>query len=87
MATDKIGGVMALRRKGRLLLGRDHIKGLEALARAGGNTRAARTAEFSYKVGWDVANGIIAFRRVRLSRPAEDCAAAAATRPHMRDCG
>jgi molybdate transport system regulatory protein len=52
MSLAKIDTVLALRRNRKLLLGRDRIKLLEAVAQAGGITRATTTEGFSNKTAW-----------------------------------
>jgi molybdate transport system regulatory protein len=49
----KIDAMLALRSHGRLLVGRDRIAILEAVARQGSITEAAKSLGFSYKTAWD----------------------------------
>jgi molybdate transport system regulatory protein len=58
MNLDKIDASLALRRHGRLLIGRDRIALLEAVDEHGSITRAAQALGFSYKAGWDAVNAI-----------------------------
>jgi molybdate transport system regulatory protein len=50
---DKIDATLALRSGGRLLVGRDRIAILEAIAQQGSITNAAKALGFSYKAAWD----------------------------------
>lgn len=54
----RIDAFLALRQEGRLLLGRDRIAILEAVAARGSITEAAKAAGFSYKAAWDAVNAI-----------------------------
>jgi molybdate transport system regulatory protein len=58
MTINKIDAFLALRSGGRLLVGRDRIKLLEAVAEHGSITKAAKVAGFSYKTAWDAVNSI-----------------------------
>ncbi len=58
MTVNKIDAALSLRREGRLLVGRDRIKLLEAVAEHGSITKAAKVAGFSYKTAWDAVNAI-----------------------------
>lgn len=58
MTSNKIDAVLALRSEGRLLVGRDRIKLLEAVAAHGSISSAARAAGFSYKAAWDAVTAI-----------------------------
>jgi molybdate transport system regulatory protein len=58
MRKDKIDASLALHRHGRLLIARDRISLLEAVAEHGSITRAAQVLGFSYKAGWDAVNAI-----------------------------
>jgi len=58
MAGNKIDALLALRSDGRLLVGRDRIKVLEAVVEHGSITKAAKVAGFSYKAAWDAVNSI-----------------------------
>ncbi|MGZ5546293.1 MAG: TOBE domain-containing protein [Limisphaerales bacterium] len=58
MAVNKIDAFLALRSDGRLLVGRDRIKLLEAVAEQGSITKAAKVVGFSYKTAWDAVNAI-----------------------------
>lgn len=55
---DKIDAMLALRSGGRLLVGRDRIAILEAVAQHGSITEAARVLGFSYKTAWDAVSSI-----------------------------
>lgn len=54
----KIDAALALRSDGRLLVGRDRIKVLEAVAEHGSIARAAKATGFSYKGAWDAFTAI-----------------------------
>jgi molybdate transport system regulatory protein len=54
----KIDTLLALRSEGRLLVGRERIALLEAVAKYGSITKAAEAAGFSYKTAWDSVNAI-----------------------------
>lgn len=56
--TAKIDAMLALRSDGRLLVGRDRIAILEAVAQHGSITEAARALGFSYKTAWDAVSAI-----------------------------
>ena len=58
MTGEKIDALLALRSDGRLLVGRDRIKLLEAVAEHGSITKAAKAAGFSYKTAWDAVDAI-----------------------------
>lgn len=58
MGENKIDAMLALRSEGRLLVGRDRIKLLEAVAEHKSITKAAQAAGFSYKAAWDAVNAI-----------------------------
>lgn len=58
MAGIKIDALLALRGDGRLLVGRERIKVLEAVAEHGSITKAAKAVGFSYKAAWDAVNSI-----------------------------
>ena len=58
MSVNKIDAMLALRSGGRLLVGRDRIKLLEAVAEHGSITKAAKAAGFSYKTAWDAVDAI-----------------------------
>jgi molybdate transport system regulatory protein len=58
MVGNKIDAFLALRADGRLLVGRDRIRLLEAVAEHGSITKAAKVAGFSYKTAWDAVNAI-----------------------------
>lgn len=59
MATDKIDAHIALRSsEGRLLVGRDRIRLLEAVAEHGSITKAAKTTGLSYKTAWEAVDAI-----------------------------
>jgi molybdate transport system regulatory protein len=54
----KIDAMLALRSDGRLLVGRDRIAILEAIAEHGSITEAAKALGFSYKTAWDAVAAI-----------------------------
>ena len=54
----KIDATLALRSDGRLLVGRDRIKVLEAVAEHGSISQAAKATGFSYKGAWDAVQAI-----------------------------
>ncbi len=54
----KIDALLALRGDGRLLVGRDRIAMLEAVAEHGSITKAAHALGFSYKGAWDAITAI-----------------------------
>jgi molybdate transport system regulatory protein len=56
--TRKIDALLALRSEGKLLIGRDRIKVLEAVAEHGSISKAAKVVGFSYKAAWDAVNAI-----------------------------
>jgi molybdate transport system regulatory protein len=56
--SNKIDALLALRRDGRFLVGRERIKLLEAVAEHGSITKAAKAVGFSYKTAWDAVNSI-----------------------------
>ncbi len=58
MTGEKIDALLALRRDGRLLVGRDRIGLLEAVAEHGSITKAAKASGFSYKTAWDAVDAI-----------------------------
>jgi molybdate transport system regulatory protein len=58
MAGKKIDAFLALRSDGKLLLGRDRIEVLEAIAEHGSILRASKAAGFSYKAAWDAVTAI-----------------------------
>ncbi|ABD87546.1 TOBE domain-containing protein [Rhodopseudomonas palustris] len=58
MADDKIDAFLVLRSGGRLLLGRDRIRLLEAVAEHGSITKAAKAMELSYKTAWEAVDAI-----------------------------
>jgi molybdate transport system regulatory protein len=55
---ETIDTLLALRANGRLLVGRERIMLLEAVAKHGSITKAAEAAGFSYKTAWDSVNAI-----------------------------
>jgi len=55
---DQIDTTLALRANGRLIVGRERIALLEAVAKYGSITKAAEVAGFSYKTAWDSVNAI-----------------------------
>jgi len=58
MAARKIDALLALRSDGKLLVGRDRIRVLEAIAEHGSISKAAKEAGFSYKAAWDAVAAI-----------------------------
>ncbi len=58
MREEKIDALLALRSKGKFLVGRDRIKILEAVAEYGSISKAAKVVGFSYKAAWDAVNSI-----------------------------
>ena len=54
----KIDATLALRSDGRLLVGRDRITVLEAVAKHGSISQAAKATGFSYKGAWDAVTAI-----------------------------
>ncbi|GLI95055.1 TOBE domain-containing protein [Methylocystis echinoides] len=57
-STRKIDALLALRSDGKLLVGRDRIKVLEAVAEHKSISRAAKAVGFSYKAAWDAVSAI-----------------------------
>lgn len=55
---DKIDAFLALRSGGRLLVGRERIRLLEAVAAHGSITRAAKVTGVSYKTAWEAVDAI-----------------------------
>jgi len=55
---DKIDAYLALRSGGRLLIGRERIRLLEAVAAHGSITRAAKATGTSYKTVWEAVDAI-----------------------------
>lgn len=58
MTHPRIDAFLALRSEGRVLVGRDRIRLLEAVAEHGNITRAAKATGFSYKTAWEAVNAI-----------------------------
>lgn len=58
MPSQKIDALLALKSDGRLLVGRERIRLLEAVAAHGNITQAAKVLGFSYKTAWDAVNAI-----------------------------
>ena len=58
MTGNRIEALLALRSGGRLLVGRDRIKMLEAVVEHGSITKAAKAVGFSYKAAWDAVDSI-----------------------------
>lgn len=58
MTSQKIDALLALKSDGRLLVGRERIRLLEAVAEQGNITQAAKMLGFSYKTAWDAVNSI-----------------------------
>jgi molybdate transport system regulatory protein len=54
----KIDALLALRSDGKLLIGRDRVTVLEAVAEYGSISKAAKAVGFSYKAAWDAVNAI-----------------------------
>lgn len=57
-SAKKIDALLALRSEGKLLIGRDRIKVLEAVAEYGSISKAAKAVGFSYKAAWDAVDAI-----------------------------
>ncbi len=55
---EKIDAFLALRSGGRLLVGRERIRLLEAVAEHGSITKAAKATGFSYKTAWEAVDAI-----------------------------
>ncbi len=58
MPGNKIDALLALRSDGRLLIGRERIGLLEAVAEHGSITKAAKASGSSYKTAWEAVNAI-----------------------------
>ncbi|TDT94806.1 ModE family transcriptional regulator [Azorhizobium sp. AG788] len=58
VTAGKIDALLALKSDGRLLVGRDRIRLLEAVAEHGSITRAAKATGFSYKTAWEAVDAI-----------------------------
>lgn len=58
MSESKVEAMLALRREGRPLVGRDRIDLLEAVATHGSITKAAKAVGLSYKAAWDALNAV-----------------------------
>lgn len=58
MPPRKIDALLALRSDGKLLIGRDRIKVLEAVAEHKSISKAAKAVGFSYKAAWDAVTAI-----------------------------
>lgn len=58
MDDQHIDALLAVRRNGRLLLGRERIRLLELVAQHGSISRAAQMAGLSYKTVWEAVNAI-----------------------------
>lgn len=58
MSEGKIEAMLALRRDGRPLIGRDRIDLLEAVAAHGSISKAAKAVGLSYKAAWDAVNAV-----------------------------
>jgi molybdate transport system regulatory protein len=58
MSPKKIDALLALRSDGKLLIGRDRIKVLEAVAEYKSISKAAKAVGFSYKAAWDAVSAI-----------------------------
>jgi molybdate transport system regulatory protein len=58
MSDAKVEAMLALRREGRPLVGRDRIDLLEAVAAHGSISKAAKAVGLSYKAAWDALNAV-----------------------------
>lgn len=58
MSPRKIDALLALRSEGKLLIGRDRVKVLEAVAEHKSISKAAKAVGFSYKAAWDAVSAI-----------------------------
>lgn len=58
MSEGKMEAMLALRRDGRPLVGRDRIDLLEAVAAHGSISKAAKAVGLSYKAAWDALNAV-----------------------------
>lgn len=58
MSEGKVEAMLALRREGRPLVGRDRIDLLEAVATHGSISKAAKAVGLSYKAAWDALNAV-----------------------------
>ncbi|MBC7953983.1 MAG: TOBE domain-containing protein [Rhodospirillaceae bacterium] len=58
MSDGKVEAMLALRREGRPLVGRDRIELLAAVATHGSITKAAKAVGLSYKAAWDALNAV-----------------------------
>lgn len=58
MSDGKVEAMLALRREGRPLVGRDRIELLDAVATHGSITKAAKAVGLSYKAAWDALNAV-----------------------------
>lgn len=58
MTANAVDAMLSIRKNGRLLIGRERVVLLEAVARYGSITRAAEVTGFSYKTAWDAVNAI-----------------------------
>jgi len=58
MAEDKIDAYLVLRSGGRVLVGRDRIRLLEAVAEHGSISKAAKATGISYKTAWEAVDAI-----------------------------
>ena len=58
MTNDKIDAFLVLRSGGRLLVGRDRIRLLEAVAEHGSISKAAKAMGISYKTAWEAVDAI-----------------------------
>jgi molybdate transport system regulatory protein len=58
MTDDKIDAFLVLRSGGRLLVGRDRIRLLEAVAEHGSISKAAKAMGISYKTAWEAVDAI-----------------------------
>lgn len=58
MSEGKVEAMLALRREGRPLVGRDRIDLLQAVATHGSISKAAKAVGLSYKAAWDALNAV-----------------------------
>jgi molybdate transport system regulatory protein len=58
MTANDVDAMLSIRRNGRLLIGRDRVTLLEAVAQYGSITKAAEVTGMSYKTAWDAVNAI-----------------------------
>ena len=58
MSHGKVEAMLALRREGRPMVGRDRIELLEAVGSHGSISKAAKAVGLSYKAAWDALNAV-----------------------------